>query len=162
MPKTVREKNIVAVAQGYQRTGGSYDGKFATYVHVDFSGSFPQGNISGIARVYDDPRESWRGERGIELNGNGRYSFMIGNRSIRRSDDETKEILTLAKQFADKYRADNPNALYEARLSWAKADAGRADKAVEDAIEMVRNRTKVRVAAEQLVQDILNERDPGR
>lgn len=161
MPK-VREKNIITNVIGYIRP--RYGKGDSPRVRVDFSGTLPKGNISGVANVYLSSKEQrysgvWDRD-GVELTGDGRYSFMIGSSSAR--EPETIEFRNIAKKVAAEWVANNPNALYEARLQWAREDLEAANKQRDQTKQALDHRIAEAQKAQDDLQSIINERDPGR
>lgn len=149
----IRDKNIVAEAVGYVRP--MYRGE-PSRVKVLFSGTLSNGNIHGAAFVYLETKD------GVKLRGEGRYSFMIGSRGLHNSDPEAPEFQQIAKTVAAAWVKANPNGVYEARLQWAKEDVDAALLKRDTAVEVVEQRRSEYNRALQNLQDVINERDPGR
>lgn len=85
-------------------------------VRVVVSGTYEGHNLKGVCLV-NDGSSHWRDT--VELTGDGRYSFMIGGRSLHHSDQGANIIKKAAEAAAKDWQASNPNALHEFHVSQA-------------------------------------------
>jgi hypothetical protein len=88
-------------------------------LHIRVTGTGPNGNLRGKV-VYSPTGNEWERVRFV---GDGRYSFMHGNSSLRTRDGEP-EVLGLNRsvieKLGDKWILDHPNALLDFKIEQAK------------------------------------------
>ncbi len=85
-------------------------------VRVVVSGTYEGQNLKGVCLVNDE-KSHWRGP--VELTGDGRYSFLIGGRSLHQSDAAATVIMRAAQSAASDWQTNNPTALHEFNVAQA-------------------------------------------
>lgn len=117
----------------------------APAIRVVVSGTYEGKNLKGVCLVNDGGRSKWRDD--VEIRGDGRYSFMIGGSSLRKSNPAYGIIIRDAKTTAVNWKTDHPTALHEFHVAQAALRLERANTRELQAVNDLNKATKEREEA---------------
>lgn len=130
----------------YEVSGyAKHDYMDAPVVRVVVSGTYEGHNLKGVCLV-NDGTSTWR--EPVETRGDGRYSFMIGNSSLYKSDPAAKIIIKAAQGIAKDWQALHPAALHEYHVAQAVLRLVRATAAEKVAVKTLNSATEERESAQ--------------
>jgi hypothetical protein len=123
--ETKLDFEILGWGAGYWRSGEHT-------LHIRVTGTGPNGNLRGKV-MYNPTGNEWERVRFV---GDGRYSFMHGNSSLRTRDGEPEVPglnRSVIKEIGDKWVLDHPNALLDFKIEQTKGDIAKVQAQLDRA-----------------------------
>lgn len=132
---------------GWGKPKWSYQHSEPQVVKVRVSGRGPHGKLSAIVEI-SNKREV--------VEGDGRYSPMHGNSSLRADATRTL-ICTTARELSTAWKMDNPGAFSLYRLNCSEAEVAEAKRQAQSAKEFYERRRSELNGAEERLRKLIEE-----